>query len=193
VLQTILLAAGLSKRFGASNKLLYSVDGKPIFLHTLISLHQSQLGNIVVVTGLDRDQVLCQIPAHISYQEVFNPAYNTGMTSSIQAGVAASSPLITAYMICLADQIKIKPSTYALIGKTYDNLYSENEKTILIPNYKSQKANPVILPAYYKTDILQLKSSNGCKPIVLHNKEHTHNLEIDDPGLIYDIDRKEDL
>jgi len=193
VLQAILLAAGLSKRFGISNKLLHQVDGKTIFLQTLENLYQANLGQIVIVTGLDRDELVDQIPSHISYQEVFNPDYRNGMTSSIQAAVEGSPDNSCGYMICLSDQIKIKPLTYKNIFYTYKKLYLKNEKTILIPSFQNQKANPVVLSARYKSDILKLNFSNGCKPIVRKNMQHTHVLEMDDPGLTYDIDTLDDL
>jgi len=193
VTQVILLAAGLSNRFGAPNKLLHLIDGKSIFQHTLSNLHQAKLGKIIIVTGLDRDKIIEQIPHYISYQEVFNSSYKSGMTSSIQAAVKASPSHASGYMICLADQIKIKPQTYFSISLAYENLYLANHQTILVPSYQNQNANPVILAANYKEDILQLKTSNGCKPIVLENEQHIHTLAIDDSGLKYDIDTVEDL
>jgi len=85
-------------------------------LHTLTNLSKAKLGKILLVTGLNRKEVVDQIPSHISFQEVYNPNFKSGMTSSIQAAVTASSASANGYMICLADQIKIKPKTYSLIS-----------------------------------------------------------------------------
>ena len=193
MVQIILLSAGLSKRFGEENKLLHKVNNIPIFLHTLTKLSQARMGNIIIVTGLDRLSLLSKIPERIKYTEAFNPNYQKGMTSSIKAAVEISPSSSTGYMICLADQIHITSSSYAKIVKQFEDLHRVDTKSILIPKHNGQHGNPVVLSSAYKEDILALDFTDGCKPIVQKNRNHQYYLELEDPGIIKDIDTQEDL
>ena len=50
----ILLAAGLSRRFGARNKLLAGIEGQPLIRRTAEALLGSRARPVVVVTGARR-------------------------------------------------------------------------------------------------------------------------------------------
>ena len=53
----IILAAGRSERFGTDNKLLHPVNGEPMIRVTVERILNANLGDVVVVTGHDADQV----------------------------------------------------------------------------------------------------------------------------------------
>ena len=81
----VLLAAGTSQRFGADNKLLANIGGKPII--RLVAEETVHSGaEVVVVTGCDHlliEKALESLPLRF----VHNPSWTRGMGSSIAAGV----------------------------------------------------------------------------------------------------------
>ncbi len=53
----IVLAAGLSRRIGDRNKLLYKLGGIPLTTHEINALLDSTVTEIVMVTGYDEDRI----------------------------------------------------------------------------------------------------------------------------------------
>lgn len=193
LLQVILLAAGVSKRFSKGNKLLYTTAGQSLLAHTLENIHAASLGKVMLITGFQRAEVLAQVADNVDFREVYNPDYKRGMTSSIQCAIQECSDKVSGYMICLSDQIKIQPSTYKLLAKTFTTEFSKNQQLIVSPYYNAQKGNPVILSAHYRDEILALNEVNGCRPILLSNPQHIIKVSTNDSGILQDIDRVEDL
>ena len=187
------MAAGLSRRFEKGNKLLHLVDGKTILNHTLQAINQAEISSIKLVTGCDRDQILDFVPKHVSIEEVFNKDYEKGMTSSIQRAVASCDDSVTGYMICLADQMKIQATTYKSIYAAFIDAENSSAQPIVVPYHQGTKGNPVILSSAYRQAIMNEVYTNGCRNVLKSNKEDIVKVKLDDPGILIDIDRVEDL
>jgi hypothetical protein len=84
----VLLAAGASTRFGAGNKLLAELGGRPLIAHAADALLASGVDEIVVVTGRDSEQVR-QILARTAVRFAHNEGWIRGMGSSIASGLRA--------------------------------------------------------------------------------------------------------
>ena len=74
---------------GAQNKLLLPFSGQTVLEATLTQLCAAEIGPVYVVTGHER-VLIAPVLADFPVAEVFNPVFEAGMTSSIQAGVAAA-------------------------------------------------------------------------------------------------------
>ena len=117
---------------------------------------------------------------------VENLRYESGMTSSIQAGVEVAKG--DGYMICLGDQPNIKTSTYDQLINTF----CANPNSSVLPFYQGSKGNPVILPAAYREAILTHPEPEGCKRIIQENKDCVVEVEVADAGVLVDVDTKGD-
>lgn len=96
----ILLAAGLSRRYGKENKLLAPFRGQPLVLHAAQTLRQLGLGRYVAVCGPD-DRLAALLDAE-GFEVVINPTPEVGLSSSLVVGVAAARTAEAA-LICLGD------------------------------------------------------------------------------------------
>ncbi len=103
----ILLAAGLSSRFGRT-KQLADLEGTALVRRAIDALQRSPVDEIVVVVGHRGDDVAEEIRKTRS-KVVFNENYVEGVGSSLRAGVAALSRDADAALVCLADQPFITP------------------------------------------------------------------------------------
>lgn len=105
----ILLAAGLSRRFGSKNKLLHPVHGKPLYLHALERLDTLQSGDIslVVVTNTPEIGTECQSRG---ITVVPSPRAAEGISHSIRAGLQAL-PEVDAAVFFVADQPELRLQT----------------------------------------------------------------------------------
>lgn len=190
MLQIILLAAGQSRRMGAQNKLLLPFGGKTVLEATLVQLCAANIGQVYVVTGHEREQTAAVLSA-FPVEEVFNPAFETGMTSSIQAGVAVAAKS-GGYMICLGDMPLISTSMYQQLAARFQAAVAQDERAILLPRFEGNKGNPVIFAAVYRDDILRHVAPEGCKGIVQTNAAHVVWVDMADDGVLRDIDSPED-
>jgi molybdenum cofactor cytidylyltransferase len=192
MISAIIPAAGLSSRMGERNKLLLDFRGKTFIEHAVDTLLESRVGEVIVVTGYESENVKAALgPRTGGVTVVHNPRYDEGMSTSIHAGVAAASPEAEAIMIFLADQPLIESADInRLIAAFY--LAREQNKSIVVPFYQGQRGNPVILDSRFKADILDVVGDVGCRRIVKRNPDKVFVLEMDNDHVIRDIDSPED-
>lgn len=84
----VILAAGLSTRFGGHPKALAKFDGRPLLEAAVNSFRLCGLDKVIVVTGHVHQEVGALATA-LGAEVVFNPDYQQGMFSSVQTGVRA--------------------------------------------------------------------------------------------------------
>jgi len=191
MVSAILLAAGESKRMGDTDKRFLLYKGKPLVNHVMLNLWNSEQSQVIIVMQ-DNDNNLLNGQENEQIKVVINPDYQQGMTTSIQAGVAAASDKARGYMICLADQPLITTEDYNYIIETFENTYLSNKKCIIVPFFDQKKGNPVIFSAHYREAILAHKNMEGCKEIIQANKEHIVTIDMPNDHILRDVDTPED-
>lgn len=188
----ILIAAGLSSRMKGPNKLLQDIGGKTLIQHTCEQLDNSDVDEVIVVTGRDADLVQLSI---INYQLsitkfVYNPNFEMGMTTSIQAGLIEAVNT-DAVMICLSDMPELMTQGYNELVMAFEK--DGGKDKILAPFRHGQKGNPVIFGSAYFTQMAEHKELNGCSAIVKAHNEHLVKFETDSEAYFFDIDTPESL
>ncbi|MEO1515871.1 MAG: nucleotidyltransferase family protein [Bacteroidota bacterium] len=189
MISAIVLAAGMSRRMGADNKLLLPLDGKPILLHTLDRLQAAQPDEIILVTGFEAQKVEA-ITTERNIHIVHNPSYETGMTSSIQVGLRALAPTVQTWMICLSDQPFLPTSVYRQLMDAFRE--KGTLRSIVAPLYNGKRGNPILFGSSYREAILKHDQPNGCKEIVKANSHQLIGLPFDSSVLSQDIDTPND-
>jgi molybdenum cofactor cytidylyltransferase len=160
----IIVAAGLSRRMGKENKLLLPFQGKALFLHMIDEVLRSEVEEIIVVVGYESERIIKALGER-NVKIIYNPQYEQGLTSSIQAGVLASNKNTKGYLICLSDMPFVKTKQINLIFNEIGNGYS-----IIIPKINNKRSHPIFLSQTYRSEILNHKNPNGCKLIIENNK-----------------------
>lgn len=181
-LQVILLAAGASRRFG-SNKLLQPIDADVCVLDRSYRAASAMHANPLLVIN-DDPVVLAHCEAnHYSY--LINAQAEQGMASSIVCGMRASDDA-QGWAICLADMPCIRQQTMLQLRSAWDG------ERILLPRYRQQAGHPVIFPRKYFAQLTGLLGDQGARRIVQDSDEVVY-LDIDDPGVLLDIDTPADM
>ena len=104
----LLLAAGASTRMGQPKQLL-SYRGRTLLRHAAETAVATGCAPVVLVTGALHEALAAEV-ADLPIQVVHNPDWQTGMASSIRAGLAAAAAAQpTAYLIMLSDQPLVAP------------------------------------------------------------------------------------
>lgn len=196
MVSTVVLAAGMSTRMGR-NKLLLSFRDKPLVVHAVDTLLASKVGEIIVVLGHESEKVWDQLEAYTGdaskwaekgrVRLVKNPDYRDGLSTSVRTGVQAVSPEVGAIMIYLADQPLIEPADVDRIIEGFATAKTEN-KTIVVPFFKGERGNPVILDASLRDSILGIAGDVGCKGVIKRYPEKVYAVEMENDHVVRDVD-----
>ena len=186
----ILLTAGLSSRMEGENKMLLPLSDSTVVQKTYEQLLASEVDELVVVTGRESDSIQLRIKNYESDQTrfVYNPDYEKGLTTSIQAGLRAVNQA-DAVMICLGDMPLIKAEDYRFLMDSFAN---QKESSIQVPVYQGQKGNPVIFGQKHFEEILNHTEMNGCSGVVQRNLESVCRIQVSSDRFIQDIDTPND-
>ncbi len=187
----ILLAAGESKRMGEANKLLLPYRGAPLIHRVAEAIAQSKAAEQIVVTGHEAAAIEGALRAY-GMRFVYNADYETGMTSSIQAGVQAAHSAAEGFMICLSDLPDLNAGILDRVMDQFAIAISQDPQVIIIPSHQGRRGHPIIFSRYYKEALLHHPHPEGCKAIIQDHSSHVVLVEISEEGILKDIDRPED-
>jgi molybdenum cofactor cytidylyltransferase len=186
----ILLAAGSSQRFGAGNKLLANVDGRPLIFCVASHLTRSRVHEVVVVTGPDR----CEIEQALNgfkLRLVHNPDHQWGMGRSIAVGVASLRPATQGALICPGDMPEVSP---ALIDKLIGVFEQNGGETIVFPALSDgSQRNPVLWPRRFFSRLAGLRGPAGGKALLAELANEAVAVPVAKGREFIDIDTAEDL
>jgi molybdenum cofactor cytidylyltransferase len=183
----IVLAAGMSRRMGQPKQIL-RWQKKTLLQHSLDNVRASRVGNILVVLGAAAEEVRSQIATN-GLKLVINPDYQQGMGTSLRAGTAALGPDVKAAFVVLADQPLVRTATL-------DRMIACHEASapqVLIPLYRGFRGNPVLIDRSLFPELLNLSGDVGCRGVFGRHTQGIQKIEVDDPGILLDIDSADDL
>ena len=111
---------------------------------------------------------------------------NPATTTRIKKNTAAARK--GARITGCASMPRIRSSTIALIAKELTA-----GRDLVAPAYKGQRGHPVGLGKRFGAQLAALGGDAGARDIVAANQSELLLIECDDPGVLHDIDRREDL
>ena len=182
----LMLAAGYSRRFGADKRRLVLADGRSLLAASL-ALPCSMVEEVWLVLRPDESIAELGLPASIKL--VQHPLTAQGMGHSLAAGAECllAESNADAVAVFLADMPSIhRDSLETLIAHSSAN-------TIVLPSYQGKRGHPVLFGRDFWPQIATLSGDTGAKPVLQHNAEALHIVELDDPGVLQDIDTPADL
>lgn len=179
----IMLAAGNSRRFG-SNKLLYRIEGKPMYLRTLEQLIKVKKHfiscNITVVTQYGE---IGRKAEELGAQVCYNPHPERGISSSLKIGLAANQNA-EACLFAVTDQPWLTAETIlALLER-----YRASDCQIACVSHNGKLGNPCIFSRKYYPELLKLEGDIGGKRVILSHREDTVTMEVEDEKQLLDMD-----
>jgi molybdenum cofactor cytidylyltransferase len=183
----MILAAGESSRMGR-DKALLDYRGST-FLNHLIALFLARLSPVVVVLGHNAPAIRAAIAAGPPAESadlsiVINDRYKLGMLSSLQAGIRALPPGAPGALFTLVDHPAVQ-------GSTLDQLieaFAGGGAPLVIPRYQGKRGHPVAASRAILEEILALLPETSPKDVIHAHRPETRFLDVDDPGVITDVD-----
>lgn len=163
----IILAAGKASRFRAADpeaatKVVALYKGEPMVRHAAQAAVTSGAAPVIVVTGCEPDAVrgaLDGLDVHYAH----NANYESGIASSIVAGIAALPETAEAAFIMLGDMPLVDA---ALLQALVDARRESPQAAAIVPVHDGQRGNPVLLSRSLFTAAKELKGDEGARRLL---------------------------
>lgn len=174
----LLLAAGLSRRFGPQDKLLADFEGRPLAAHARDAIggfgFAARLA--VIRTGAPDLRALF---ADGGFTLIENPIPADGMASSLRLGAAAARDLpVDALLICLADMPRVDATLLEQLCAAYDMAAG-----LLVCRDAGRRSPPALIGRRHFDALEQLTGDAGAR-ILLSQAPALDTL----PAALLDID-----
>jgi nicotine blue oxidoreductase len=177
----LLLAAGAGHRFGRP-KALVRFRGRPLVEHGVALLTDGGCDRVYVVSGAAPLDCPGATVVH-------NPAWRTGMGSSLRAGIEALPADCDAVVVALVDQ--------PLVGaEAVRRLLAAHRAgaRVAVAGYAGEPRNPALLGREYWPAVLaSARGDRGARAFLRGHPELVTVVECADTGSPADIDTPEDL
>jgi molybdenum cofactor cytidylyltransferase len=184
----VVIAAGRGARFnGPGHKLSQPLAGSTVLAATLESVVASGLAVVVVTTSelvnmaqqvvAARDILLLPPVGSASTEPL-------GMGYSIACGVQARANA-AGWLVLPADMPLVRPDTLQRVARAL------SQYPVVYPQYRARRGHPVGFSAELYNELIQLTGDEGARRLLARYPSQA--LELDDPGVLIDVDTDADL
>lgn len=186
VLAALILAAGYSSRMGRFKPLL-ELGGVRI-VESLAALFRSAgIERIGVVTGhlaARLEPVLHQL----GIAAVTNPAYEQGMYSSVQAGLAWLPKEVDACFLLPVDIPLVRSATIEALAERY----AARRSAVIYPRFRGERGHPPLIDRSLFGEILAGGGDGGLRAVLERHRAAAAEVEVIDQGILLDMDTPDD-
>ena len=170
----IVLAAGISSRFGAA-KQLFEVAGKPLVQHAVDAAAGGGVDEIVVVLGHEAGRIEPVLRLPPNARAVVNPDYEEGQSTSLSTGLAAADPASDAAVVLLADQPGIAARHVRLLVEAFRT----NPAPILRLRFRDGPG-PALLSRAVWPEASRLEGDTGARALIAARPDRVREVPVDE-------------
>lgn len=185
----LILAAGRGTRFGADKRLARLPDGRTL-LEAALARHAGISQPLLIVLRPDDEAAAALARVHGAQVLVCDPVdpAEQGMGHSLACGARAllTMPDLEGVVIDLADMPSVSAATLRLVHQAL-----RNTGQAVAPRYQGRLGQPRGLPRTCFEALSQLHGDQGARHLVAW--QQAVHIEVDDAGILLDIDRPADL
>ncbi len=185
----ILLAAGASFRMKGVDKLLETIDQTALLRRSAMTCCDSCSAGVTVVLrapDLARRKVLHGLPVRI----LENPKWQTGMASSLVAGLAAQPAGCDAVLVVLADMPDIRTAD---LDRVMAGFSPSDGKTICQARSEDgQPGHPVLFGRQHFAALAALQNDSGGRSILRQNPDAVAYIATSGQSAVRDLDTAQD-
>lgn len=190
----IVLAAGAGRRFGGG-KLLAEFEGRPLLAGALEAALASPAQDVILVTGAQAEAVgaIARTVAGATAKGarlriVHAPDHEEGMGASLRAAAAALPMGIAGAFILLGDMPKVPAAILPRLAQSV-----RDGAAAAAPTHNGRRGHPVLIGRDLLPALAQLSGDKGARAILAGLGKRMALVETHDPGVLFDVDRPEDL
>jgi molybdenum cofactor cytidylyltransferase len=189
MISVVVLAAGKSSRMRGSNKLLATIQGKPMIRRVVQAALESKADEIIVVVGWEGEKIraaLAGLPCRIAP----NRNYEDGQSSSVKVGLRDVSTSARAVLILPGDVALIDARSINMVIEKY----VQGRCKIVIAAHQGKHGHPILFDKQLFPEILRINEETlGLKAVVKKHESEICLVETGSPNVLKDFDTPEDL
>jgi molybdenum cofactor cytidylyltransferase len=182
VIAAVILAAGASRRMG-SPKALLDFRGET-FLNRLVRVLGKECNPVIAVLGHHQEAIRAQSTGPVQF--VVNPDPERGQLSSLQTGLAAIPQGVEGFLFTPVDSPAVGEYTLRQLVLRFQKKKPQTQ--FVIPRYEGRRGHPVFAAPSLLAEFLALPLTAQAKDIVHACVPRTEYVDVDDPGILADID-----
>jgi CTP:molybdopterin cytidylyltransferase MocA len=184
LIAAIVLTAGKSERMMGRPKALLQFKGRTFLEHVLGAIETAGIAHTEIVVGHHRNEILSALNLPTV---VFNPNYEQGMSTSVQAGIQALPPGISGAGIFLVDHPLIDAATIRVLSARLES------GRIVLPFHEGRRGHPVFFSAELFDEIAALKPDQGLNMVVRRDPTRVIEVPVANAGVLRDIDTPQEF
>lgn len=185
----LVMAAGLSRRFGGDKRCTRLAEGRSL-LQATIALAQASFDETWVV--LRNEDAPVELGLADTENVIRAPVNDIGLGTSLAAAyqtlkASQEEKNVIAAAVMLADMPWVAPATCRRLAE------QAHPERILRPRHAGQLGHPVIFGRAFWPELGQLSGDQGARYVVKRNASACKIIDVDDPGILLDVDTPADL
>ncbi|WP_355661650.1 nucleotidyltransferase family protein [Halomonas salifodinae] len=184
----LIMAAGQARRFGSDKRLARLPDGETLLAATLAGTRYAFTERFLVIGR--HDDTGRRLAAATGVDSLVATRADLGLGFSIADATSEllrRAPEAEALAVVLGDMPRVAAATYA------DLVDAAHPGRIVRPGYRRQPGHPVLFGRDFWPALSRLAHPAGARDVIVANRQALHPLEVDDPGILLDVDRPGDL
>lgn len=142
---------------------------------------------MVVVLGPNRAEMEAAL-AGSAARLVENPDHESGMASSVRAGLNALSPDVEAVVVMLGDQ----PFQDSIVIDRLVDTYRSSGRPIVVPVYAGQRGNPVLFDRSVFSELAAQAGDQGGREVIARDAGRVATVEFESALPHTDLDTWDD-
>ena len=182
----VLTAAGESTRMGRPKPLL-TWRGLTLVEYQIGSLTAAGVSEVVVVLGYRHEDISPHVRGP-GVRYVVNRRYRDGRSTSIRAGIAATSPEVEAIVLLGVDQ----PRSPEIVAETVAS-HLDSGALITSPRRNGRGGHPIVFSSALRDELDAItEEEQGIRQVFRAHRDEVNELEIDDPVIHLDLNTVKD-
>jgi molybdenum cofactor cytidylyltransferase len=162
--------------------------GGETFLDRLIGIFSRHAWEVMTVLGDHAALIEAGIRRANQSRIVINPNPARGQLSSLQCALAELSPASDAFVFTPMDVPSFRESTVAALVAAFDAA----RPLLAVPRCDGRRGHPVCASRVLVSEFLELGDGAAARDVIARHRDRTVYVEVDDPGILRDVDTPED-
>ena len=187
MLSGIVLAGGRSQRMGRPKALL-TAGGVSFLERCVESLGRGGCEDILVVLNSE-DPEPARLASSAGARVVRGAGEDSEQIDSLRAGLGELAPAAEAVVVLPVDHPLVMAETVAALVR----VYLQSQAPIVRATHRGKRGHPVLFSRACFAELLEGKAAEGARSVVRRYRDVSRDVEVNDRGVVADIDTPADL
>ncbi len=185
LITAIILAAGGSSRLG-SPKQLISYRGEKLITRAILNAVEAGVDKVVVVLGSNAETIKREVPADPDIRVVINEDWESGLSSSLAAGIRNVDTLTDGVLVLVTDQPLVDALSLQDLVSRFDYRHR-----VIASSYGTTIGVPAVFGKEFFPELSSMEGDKGAGHWLRKNILRVTLVALDTAGM--DIDTPDDL